>query len=406
MIVTPIDRSNNRGTLNSGPPDNGLLILFQDDDLGLIVVSTNPYQRVISIKELENRLEKNARKQIPDLAPLDAIKVDIRNLESKVITKATARNSNVEPALYELQEREARAQNVLVFGLPEIQEFTDRKDRMERDKNGDQTEAQRKYMKESSQELEERTTPENKVCSWSAQNRHLEDSTIVKILRNKIAAESVVKVTYWYSNLRSFQNKIDEWRTNIQKTNPCFTCIKHTWLNAEISDGLIALPGYRTFRKDRKDKEDDIKLYCDALRQYSDIKDDLDVIQTWSERWQMKLNADKCVVQKIQEMTNVCPASLCLRGNDSDPLGKQYILNNCLLQHVNVNSQKDLGIIVSSDLKWEKHITSVVKKANSFTFLTRISFSNTSPQMILQLYKTYIRPNIEYTHSVCLLYKR
>ncbi|CAG9769160.1 unnamed protein product [Ceutorhynchus assimilis] len=83
-------------------------------------------------KELENRLKENARKQIPDLPSLDAIKADIRNLESEVITKETARNSNFEPA----QEREARAKSVLVFSLPEIQEFTYREDRMEKDENG------------------------------------------------------------------------------------------------------------------------------------------------------------------------------------------------------------------------------------------------------------------------------
>lgn len=127
---------------------------------------------------------------------------------------------------------------------------------------------------------------------------------------------------------------------------------------------------------------DDTKLYCNALKQYSDMKDDLAEIQTWSERWQMKLNADKCVVLPI--------------GPENPE--NEYVLNGCVLQHV--DSQKDLGILVSSDLKWEKHITTIVKKANSFSYLARIAFSNTSPQMISELYKTYIWPKIEYAHSL------
>ena len=127
---------------------------------------------------------------------------------------------------------------------------------------------------------------------------------------------------------------------------------------------------------------DDTKLYCDSAQQCNDMNEDLKSVETWADAWQMKLNVSKCAV-------------LGLGSNNPNNL---YHLYGSQLQRA--QDQRDLGVTISADLKWEKHITSIVKRANSLIYLSKIAFLNASPQMILKLYKTYIRPKLEYAQSV------
>jgi len=76
----------------------------------------------------------------------------------------------------------------------------------------------------------------------------------------------------------------------------------------------------------------------------------------------------------------------------------QNTLNGHQLKHVDV--AKYLGIQISHDLCWEKHIDYITSKANStFGFLRRnINISN--PQIKEHSYKTLVRPILEYSQSV------
>ena len=61
-----------------------------------------------------------------------------------------------------------------------------------------------------------------------------------------------------------------------------------------------------------------------------------------------------------------------------------------------VNKEKDLGIIVSDDLKWEKHCSAAVSKANRILGMIKRNFTDTSKEVIILLYKSLVRPNLEY----------
>ena len=79
-----------------------------------------------------------------------------------------------------------------------------------------------------------------------------------------------------------------------------------------------------------------------------------------------------------------------------------YHLNNHLL--VEVTSEKDLGVIISNDLKASCNVINQVKKANKMVGMIRRTFSFLDKNSFLLLYKTYVRPHIEYCQQACYPY--
>jgi hypothetical protein len=127
---------------------------------------------------------------------------------------------------------------------------------------------------------------------------------------------------------------------------------------------------------------DDTKLFGDPLREHAQLQEDLDSIFAWTQKWMLKLNIDKCSVLHI--------------GTKNPKV--TYSLDGAYLKPV--NEQKDLGITISCDLKWEKHLISIVKRANSLTYLIRKSFSHLPHDLLIKIYKTYVRPVLEYGYQI------
>lgn len=123
---------------------------------------------------------------------------------------------------------------------------------------------------------------------------------------------------------------------------------------------------------------DDTKIFANPLVDYTHLQADLDRVANWSKDWLINLNSTKCTVLHI--------------GNKNPKL--TYTLNGTQLQPV--KQQTDLGVIITEDLKWENHITTITKKANSFIYLIRKAFGTLTPEMMLKIYKTYVRPLLEY----------
>lgn len=76
----------------------------------------------------------------------------------------------------------------------------------------------------------------------------------------------------------------------------------------------------------------------------------------------------------------------------------QYHLDNCPLNKV--PSHIDLGVTITSDLSWSEHILTTCKRANSMLYLLRRTFVHVSFKASIQLYKTYVRPLLEYAGPV------
>lgn len=65
-----------------------------------------------------------------------------------------------------------------------------------------------------------------------------------------------------------------------------------------------------------------------------------------------------------------------------------------------VSEQKDLGILISNDLLPRKHILEITKKANQRVGLIRRCFTNITQRKISTLFKTTVRPLLEYASVV------
>jgi hypothetical protein len=75
-----------------------------------------------------------------------------------------------------------------------------------------------------------------------------------------------------------------------------------------------------------------------------------------------------------------------------------YLLNNQELEHV--FEEKDLGVLIDSNLKFDEHIATKVKKANTIVGLIRRSFSHLDANLFKILFASYVRPHLEYAQAV------
>ena len=108
------------------------------------------------------------------------------------------------------------------------------------------------------------------------------------------------------------------------------------------------------------------------------LQSDLDRLVTWSDKWLMKFNVDKCKVLHI--------------GNSNDHTN--YTMNGSDLSKV--THEKDLGITISTDLKPSKHCSDVVKTANKLVGFIGRTFEFKSEKVILTLFNALVRPHLEY----------
>ena len=65
-----------------------------------------------------------------------------------------------------------------------------------------------------------------------------------------------------------------------------------------------------------------------------------------------------------------------------------------------VNEEKDLGVTFESNLKFEKHISDIYNKAQRVLSLINHSFDYMDQDMFLTIYKSIVRPLLEYATCV------
>ena len=61
-----------------------------------------------------------------------------------------------------------------------------------------------------------------------------------------------------------------------------------------------------------------------------------------------------------------------------------------------MDEEKDLGVLMSSNYKWENHINKCIKKANSCTAWIARNIISRDKDVMLQLYTSLVRPHLEY----------
>ena len=115
------------------------------------------------------------------------------------------------------------------------------------------------------------------------------------------------------------------------------------------------------------------------------LQRDLDELEAWSKKWLLQFNPDKCHVLTIGKFENIRHT-------------ERYKLYGKELEHV--FEEKDLGVHIDSELKFEEHISNKVNKANALVGLIRRSFSYLDGELFRKLFTTFVRPHLEYAQAV------
>ncbi len=111
------------------------------------------------------------------------------------------------------------------------------------------------------------------------------------------------------------------------------------------------------------------------------INEDLDKINSWTNKWLVSINTTKTMFMlfsKKHQPSNVPPL----------PLGTHSLSK--------VNEHKYLGLPVTLNLSWTKHITAITAKANRRLGVIK-KYKYTLSYKTLEIgYITFIRPKLEY----------
>ena len=129
---------------------------------------------------------------------------------------------------------------------------------------------------------------------------------------------------------------------------------------------------------------DDSKLYSavSSFEEHNILQEDLNRCQEWAEQWGMEFHPKKCKV---------------LHYGKKNPR-YNYQLGGQPISHY--EEEKDLGIIITEDLHWDAHIAMCIKKANTMIGMVKRTFTYMDKDMFNSLYKTLIRPMLEYCPQV------
>ena len=68
-----------------------------------------------------------------------------------------------------------------------------------------------------------------------------------------------------------------------------------------------------------------------------------------------------------------------------------------------VSEERDLGVIMSEDLKWEKQCVAVVKQGSKILGMIKRNFTDRLQETIMSLYKSLVRRHLEFCTPVSWL---
>ena len=133
-----------------------------------------------------------------------------------------------------------------------------------------------------------------------------------------------------------------------------------------------------------------MRLFADDAIVYSEInsisdseilQQDLDKLTLWEKTWLMEFDPIRCEVPSVTRKRN--------------PLAYSYSLHNETLRRV--SSIKYLGVTISSDLNWNRHISNITGRANHQALGFAKRNINTNYRFTKSMaYKALVRPRLEY----------
>ena len=138
-----------------------------------------------------------------------------------------------------------------------------------------------------------------------------------------------------------------------------------------------------------------IRMFADDTKIFGLVNDtedrdklqmDLERLQCWADKWQLRFNATKCKVMHL--------------GNSNMKYDYQMKENGNLVKLEASDCEKDLGVNVDKDLKFSKHAMIASNKANRIMGMIKRSFTRIDKEMFNCLFKSLVRPHLEYGNVV------
>ena len=128
---------------------------------------------------------------------------------------------------------------------------------------------------------------------------------------------------------------------------------------------------------------DDAKLFTDIANEGDrmGLQEDLNRLQDWATKWQLRFNAEKC---KVLHLGRLNP-------------NYNYDMDGVALKIT--TEEKDLGVVIDDKLKFDAHTEKQVNKANRQLGLIRRSFDALDTESLTLLYKSLVRTHLEYCNA-------
>ena len=115
---------------------------------------------------------------------------------------------------------------------------------------------------------------------------------------------------------------------------------------------------------------------------------DLDIIHKWAHQWKLEFNPDP--TKQATEVLFSC--------KNITPNHPQIIFNGTIVEKV--KEQKHLGLILNSDLSFEKHLNEKIIKAKKNLDIIK-HLSRFLPLKTLdQMYKALVRSHLDYCDTI------
>ena len=129
---------------------------------------------------------------------------------------------------------------------------------------------------------------------------------------------------------------------------------------------------------------DDAKIFkaIESVNDIETIQDDINKLLQWSFIWQLPLNVPKCKI---------------LHYGKNNPNHTYYMGNRPLATD---SSETDVGVTFDTQLSFKLHMRNMIAKANSRVGLIKRSFSCLNKRNFLMLYKSLVRPILEYCSAI------
>ena len=115
------------------------------------------------------------------------------------------------------------------------------------------------------------------------------------------------------------------------------------------------------------------------------LQRDIDRLGSWARKWGMRFQPVKCnMMQLTRKRIKKIHASYTLEGTNLE----------------NVESIKYLGVTITSDLRWNTHVSNVCTKANRTLGFLRRNLHSCPQEVKEAAYKGLVRPVLDYGSSV------